>query len=92
MVSIETPRPQTSLALTGIPVIAVQITSTDRARLGVGGDEVDDDTADPTVADAPERQVLVTLAVTTAQAEEVVAALEFGTVWFTRNREGAVLG
>lgn len=91
VVSLEVPEPSSSLLLTDVPVIAVQITSADRARLGLADDTGDDDSADPTVSDAPERQVLVTLAVTTSQAEQVVAALEFGQVWFTRHDQGETL-
>jgi pilus assembly protein CpaB len=90
VVSRTEPQATSTLALTDIPVIAVQITSTDRSRLGLtnGGD---DGGADPTVADAPERQVLVTLAVTSTQAVQIVSALEFGQIWFTRHADGAVL-
>jgi pilus assembly protein CpaB len=89
--SLVDPEPISTLTLTGVPVIAVQITSADRTRLGLVNDRTGNDIADPTVADAPERQVLVTLAVTSAQAEELVASLEFGQVWFTRHADGAVL-
>ena len=91
VVSLDEPAPTSSLLLTEVPVIAVQITSADRARLGLGDDDAEDDSADPTVSDAPERQVLVTLAVTRTQAEQLVAALEFGQVWFTRHEQGASL-
>lgn len=85
------PQPTSTLTLTGVPVIAVQITSTDRSRLGLTNDSSEGDGGDPTVADAPERQVLVTVAVTSAQAEQIVAALEFGQIWFTRHGVGEVL-
>lgn len=91
VVSTDTPEPSSDLRLTEVPVVAVQITTADRARLGLAGDDSDETTVDPTVADAPERQVLVTLAVTTAQAETVVAALEYGEVWFTRHAPGVTL-
>lgn len=93
VVSRSEPQATSTLALTDIPVIAVQITSTDRSRLGLanGNGGGDDDGADPTVADAPERQVLVTVAVTSVQAVQIVSALEFGQIWFTRHADGAVL-
>lgn len=92
VVSQGEPQPRSTLTLTGVPVIAVQITSADRSRLGLGTSGSDDDAeVDPTVADAPERQVLVTVAVDSAQAEQIVAAVEFGQVWFTRHVEGVTL-
>jgi len=91
VVSQEVPLPTSSLVLTEVPVIAVQITSADRSRLGLGSDAGDEATMDPTVADAPESQVLVTLAVSRQQAEQLVEALEFGQVWFTRHTPGEVL-
>ncbi len=91
VVSQVEPRPASTLTLTGVPVIAVQITSADRSRLGLGTSGDDDADVDPTVADAPERQVLVTVAVDSAQAEQIVAAVEFGQVWFTRHVAGATL-
>lgn len=91
VMSREVPQPTSAQVLTGVPVIAVQITSADRSRLGLGSEDGDDESMDPTVADAPESRVLVTLAVTTLQAEQLVEALEFGQVWFTRHTSGEVL-
>lgn len=76
--------PNTShLTLNRILVTAVQFSVSDTTRetppLGEDGDA----TA-TTVAVAPSGVLLVTLAVTTAQAEQIVFAAEFGSLWMTR--------
>ncbi|MFM8266588.1 MAG: Flp pilus assembly protein CpaB [Ilumatobacteraceae bacterium] len=76
--------PNTShLTLSRILVTAVQYSASDTTR-DAPADGEDGDVTATTVAVAPSGVLLVTLAVTTAQAEQIVFGAEFGSLWLTR--------
>ena len=86
----------THLTLQKVLVTAVQISAQDSDRRtettegdggGDGGDGSGDDASVTTVNEAPSNVLLVTLAVTTAQAEQITFAAEFGHIWLTRQTE-----
>lgn len=76
----------THLTLSQILVTAVQYSFTDTQR--TAQPPTTDDNGDiipgTTVATAPASVLLVTLAVTTPQAEQITFAAEFGLIWLTR--------
>jgi pilus assembly protein CpaB len=76
--------PNTShLALNGVLVTGVQLSQVDSDRVTENADTSDEDAPSVVVAEAPSDEVLITFAVTTAQAEQLVFAAEFGTIWLT---------
>lgn len=83
----------THLTLQKVLVTAVQISAQDSDRRtesteGDGGDDGSgEDASVTTVNEAPSNVLLVTLAVTTAQAEQITFAAEFGHIWLTRQTE-----
>lgn len=76
----------THLTLHKVLVTAVQFSAKDRSAISGEGTET---TVGATVAQAPGDQLLVTLAVTAAEAEQVVFAAEFGDVWLTAEPDDA---
>lgn len=76
----------TYLTLNQILVTAVQYSFTDTQRTAQPPttDENGDIVPGTTVATAPASVLLVTLAVTTPQAEQITFAAEFGLIWLTR--------
>ncbi|MFM2183148.1 MAG: hypothetical protein RJB61_1442 [Actinomycetota bacterium] len=76
----------THLTLSQILVTAVQYSFTDTQRTAQPPttDENGDIIPGTTVATAPASVLLVTLAVTTPQAEQITFAAEFGLIWLTR--------
>ncbi len=76
------PSDTTHFTIHKVLVTAVQFSALDRAALG-GDSGSTETTVQVPVAEAPGDQLLVTLAVTAAEAEQVVFASEFGTVWLT---------
>lgn len=80
----------THFTLHKVLVTAVQYSRVDTERAAeVNSDESTDTTLDPTVAEAPADQLLITLAVSSSQAEQLVFAAEFGYVWLTLEGVGA---
>lgn len=82
----------THLTLHKVLVTAVQfsvVDSTRAAEIQGEGDSSTATTVDPAVAEAPSEQLLVTLAVSPAEAEQLVFAAEFGTIWLTSENEDA---
>ena len=75
--SVETPN-STHIILHKVLVTSVQI-DTSMGGLGVANSDDDDDETGP--AEAPSGDLLVTLAVTPADAERLVFTAEFGNVW-----------
>ena len=78
----------THLTLQKILVTGVQFSKTDSQRASeIQGSSTADDTTDTTiaatVAEAPADRLLVTLAVTAPEAEQLVFAAEFGFIWLT---------
>lgn len=75
----------THLALNEILVTGVQLSQSDRDRVAEVSSSDDDAelAATATVAEAPGEQVLITLAVSAPEAEQIVFAAEFGSVWLT---------
>lgn len=77
----------THFTLHKILVTAVQFSREDSQRASEiqTGDSADstDTTLAPAVAEAPSNQVLVTLAISAPEAEQLVFASEFGTIWLT---------
>jgi pilus assembly protein CpaB len=76
------PSDTTHFTIHKVLVTAVQFSAMDRAALG-GDSGSTDTTVNAPVAEAPGDQLLVTLAVSAPEAEQVVFAAEFGTVWLT---------
>ena len=79
----------THLTLHQVLLTAVQFSRSDLERTPVARDGADiaGSTADPTASEAPGDRLLVTLAVTASEAEQIVFAAEFGQIWLTA--EGA---
>lgn len=83
----------THLTLQQVLVTAVQISAQDSDRRtettqGNGGDDGSgDDATVTTLNEAPSNVLLVTLAVTTAQAEQITFAAEFGHIWLSRQTD-----
>ena len=76
----------THFTLHKVLVTAIQFSEQDttRAAQRAGqGEASTETTVDPTIAEAPSQQILVTLAVSASQAEQLVFATEFGFVWLT---------
>lgn len=71
----------TKLTLNQILVTSVQISQGDAERQQA--ETVDGVEGAPTVNEAPAGSLLLTLAVTTPQAEQIVFSAEFGTIWLT---------
>lgn len=82
---VQTPN-MTHFTLHKVLVTAIQFSEQDttRAAQRAGQGEVSTETTiDPAIAEAPSQQILVTLAVSASQAEQLVFATEFGFVWLT---------
>ncbi len=76
----------THFTLHKVLVTAIQFSEQDTTRAAERegqGDEATATSLDPTVAEAPSQQVLITLAVSASEAEQLVFAAEFGFVWLT---------
>lgn len=77
----------THFVLHKILVTSVKFSQQDSVRASEIRNEGDDDSTDTTVelvvAEAPSDQVLVTMAVSAPEAEQLVFAAEFGTIWLT---------
>ncbi|MEI8240020.1 MAG: RcpC/CpaB family pilus assembly protein [Actinomycetota bacterium] len=72
----------THLTLQKVLVTSVQFSQTDATRASELNGSTNS-TIDPTKAEAPSQQLLITLAVSASEAEQVVFASEFGSVWLT---------
>ena len=82
----------THFTLHKVLVTAIQFSEQDttRAAQRAGqGEATTETTIDPTIAEAPSQQILVTLAVSASQAEQLVFAAEFGFVWLTAEGSNA---
>ena len=84
--------PNTShLTLQQILVTSVQYSRNDAERAtetrNVGEDSGDQPAIDATIAESPRDQLLVTLAVSGPEVEQIVFAAEFGHIWFTLQNE-----
>lgn len=82
----------THFTLHKVLVTGVQFSQKDSERATViQTDDIDstDTTISATVEEAPSDEVLVTLAVTAAEAEQLVFAKEFGMVWLTSENDDA---
>lgn len=79
----------THLTLQQVLVTSVQISANDsERRIEVATDDsVDSATRDEAVNEAPGDRLLVTLAVSSSQAEQLVFAAEFGYIWLTRQND-----
>lgn len=79
----------THFTLHKVLVTAIQYSrvDTERAAEVQNSDGSTDTTLDPSLAEAPAAQLLITLAVSASQAEQLVFASEFGFIWLTA--EGA---
>jgi pilus assembly protein CpaB len=74
----------THLTLHEVLVTGVQFDQSDPADVGSrGNDEANTDEGQDKIERAPGNELLVTLAVTSAQAEQIVFAAEFGHIWLT---------
>lgn len=75
----------THFTLHQLLLTAVQFSRSDleRSSLVLDGADSAGSTADPTASEAPGDRLLVTLAVTSSQAEQIVFAAEFGQIWLT---------
>jgi len=77
----------THFVLHKILVTSVKFSQQDSVRAseiqGSGDDESTDTTVELVVSEAPSDQLLVTMAVSAAEAEQLVFAAEFGTIWLT---------
>lgn len=74
----------THFTLHKVLVTAIQFSRVDTQRAAeVSNDESTDTTLDPALAEAPAAQLLVTLAVSAPEAEQLVFASEFGSIWLT---------
>jgi pilus assembly protein CpaB len=79
----------THLTLNQVLVTGVQLSQVDRDRVvdvGTGTIQPDDAVTDDSEAateDSPRQEVLITLAVTAPEAEQIVFAAEFGLIWLT---------
>ena len=78
----------THLTLSNILVTGVQYSQEDSQRVSqtqsIGADEETDDTALPvSVEEAPAQQLLITLAVSSPEVEQIVFAAEFGLIYLT---------
>lgn len=72
----------THFTLHKVLVTAIQFSQKDTTRAAELNGSTDS-TIDPSTAEAPSQQILVTLAVSSPEAEQVVFASEFGFVWLT---------
>lgn len=81
----------THFTLHKVLVTAIQFSrvDTERAAEVQGDDDSTATTLDPTVAEAPAAQLLITLAVSAPEAEQLVFAAEFGFIWLTAEGAGA---
>lgn len=83
----------TGMALNEVLVTSVQFSQQDAERITGeddstdDGDSTNDSAAAEPVAEAPERVLLVTVAISTPQAEQIVFAAEFGRIWLTRQND-----
>ena len=80
----------THLTLQQVLVTAVQISAQDsdrRTENTEGDGDGGDDATVTTLNEAPSNVLLVTLAVSTAQAEQITFAAEFGHIWLTRQTD-----
>ncbi|MGD9704272.1 MAG: Flp pilus assembly protein CpaB [Acidimicrobiia bacterium] len=73
----------THLTLHQILVTGVQFDQSDPADIGSRGNDESNDDGEADIERAPGNELLVTLAVNSAQAEQIVFAAEFGHVWLT---------
>lgn len=77
----------THFVLHKILVTSVKFSQQDSVRASEIQSDADDESTDTTVelvvAEAPSDQLLVTMAVSAAEAEQLVFAAEFGTIWLT---------
>jgi pilus assembly protein CpaB len=77
----------TNLTLQQVLVTSVQYSRADVERASeirnVDEDAEDQVAIDPTIAESPRDQLLVTVAVTGPEAEQIVFAAEFGRIWLT---------
>jgi pilus assembly protein CpaB len=79
----------THLTLNQVLVTGVQLSQVDRDRVvdvGTGviqPDEAVTDDSEAATEDSPRQEVLITLAVTAPEAEQIVFAAEFGLIWLT---------
>lgn len=77
----------THLTLHGVLVTSVQLSRQDAERVTetrTVSDDADDQPAiDATIAESPRDRLLVTLAVSSPEVEQVVFAAEFGRIWLT---------
>ena len=78
----------TNLTLTQVLVTSVQFSVVDSQRREEATATTDGESATvTTVNEAPSQVLLVTLAVTTSQAEQITFAAEFGHIWLTRQND-----
>ena len=78
----------TNLTLTQVLVTSVQFSVVDSQRREEATATTDGESATvTTVNEAPSQVLLVTLAVTTAEAEQITFAAEFGHIWLTRQND-----
>jgi len=79
----------TNLTLQQVLVTSVQYSVVDSQRRtdSATEDTVDEPAPVTTVNEAPSQVLLVTLAVTTSQAEQITFAAEFGHIWLTRQND-----
>lgn len=83
----------THFTLHKVLVTAIQFSEKDTTRVAERQSDADgntDTTLDPTVAEAPSQQLLVTMAVSAAEAEQLVFAAEFGFIYLTAEGPDAV--
>jgi pilus assembly protein CpaB len=85
----------TNLALQQVLVTSVQYSRADVERANeirnVDEDAEDQVAIDPTIAESPRDQLIVTVAVTGPQAEQIIFTAEFGRVWLTLQDEDTEL-
>jgi pilus assembly protein CpaB len=79
----------TKLTLNKVLITSVQLSQGDVERLEEADDPdtPEDESVDEAGSEAPGGELLVTLALTTPQVEQVVYAAEFGAIWLTRQNE-----
>jgi pilus assembly protein CpaB len=77
----------TKLTLNSILVTSLQLSQNDAERTTETQTDSDDDGDQPVIAadinEAPDDQLLVTLAVSAPEVEQIVFAAEFGRIWLT---------
>jgi pilus assembly protein CpaB len=79
----------TKLTLNKVLITSVQLSQADVERLEEADDPntPEDESVDEAGSEAPGGGLLVTLALSTPEVEQVVYAAEFGTIWLTRQNE-----